>query len=175
MESFLRAPFSRTGLAAVLLRDPPFAADPVQEIRQQTMNGGDLRLIFLVTLVGIAGALILVAATPGEEATAAGRNWLALLDDQKYEESWNQAGSMFREQVPQQQWTDALKKSREPLGSLVSRTASRVQLTTSLRGAPDGEYVVIHFTTSLRNKSITERLTLVKERDRWRVAAYAIH
>ncbi len=134
-----------------------------------------MRLIFLVTLAGIAGALMTVAATPGEEASTAGQIWLALLDDQKYEESWNQAGSMFRDQVPQQQWTDALKKSREPLGPLVSRTASRVQLTTSLRGAPDGEYAIIHFTTSLRNKSITERLTLVKEDGRWRVAAYAIH
>jgi hypothetical protein len=139
------------------------------------MNGGDLRLIFLVTLAGIAGTLMTVAATPGEDAPTAGQNWLSLLDDQMYAESWNQAGSMFRDQVPQQQWTEALKKSRAPLGSLVSRTASRVQLTTSLRGAPDGEYAIIHFTTSLQNKSITERLTLVKEDGRWRVAAYAIH
>jgi hypothetical protein len=134
-----------------------------------------LRLIFVAALAGIAAALVTFGATPAEEASTAGQDWLSLLDSHKYEESWNQAGSMFRSQVGQQQWIDALKSSREPLGSFVSRTASRVQLTTSLRGAPDGEYAIIHFTTSLRNKSITERLTLVKEEGKWRAAAYAIH
>ena len=133
-----------------------------------------MRLI-AITLAGIAGALMTLAATPSEEASTAGQKWLSLLDDLKYEESWNQAGSMFRAQVGQQQWIGALKQSRQPLGSLVSRTASRVQLTTSLRGAPDGEYAIIHFTTSLQNKSITERLTVVKEDGRWQLAAYAIH
>jgi hypothetical protein len=139
------------------------------------MNGGNLRFIFVVALAGIVFALATVAATPGEEAVAVGEKWLSLLDDKKYEESWKQAGSRFREDVKQEQWVDALKRSREPLGSLVSRTDARVQLTTSLRGAPDGEYAVIHFTTSLQNKAITERLELVKEDGRWEVFAYAIH
>jgi hypothetical protein len=134
-----------------------------------------LRIFFLVILAAIAGAPMTVAATPGEEAPTAGQKWLSLLDDQKYEESWNQAGSAFRNQVSQEQWIDALKRSRLPLGSLVSRTASRVQLTTSLTGSPDGEYAIIHFATSLRNKSITERLELVREDGRWQVFAYAIH
>jgi hypothetical protein len=137
--------------------------------------GGNLRLIFIVTLAAIAGVLMTVAATPSDEAVTVGQSWLSLLDNQKYAESWKQAGSVFRDQVRQEQWIDALKKSRGPLGSLVSRTASRVQLTTSLRGAPDGEYAIIHFATSLRNKDITERLTLVKEDGRWQVAAFAIH
>jgi hypothetical protein len=139
------------------------------------MNGGNLRRIFVVSLAGIACALAMAAATPGEEAVAAGQKWLSLLDDQKYEESWKQAGAKFRDDVKQEQWVDALKRSREPLGALVSRTGARVQLTTSLRGAPDGEYAVIHFTTSLQNKTITERLDLVKEDGRWQVFAYAIH
>lgn len=134
-----------------------------------------MRLIFVVTLAGIACALTMAAATPGEDAVAAGQKWLSLLDEKKYEESWTQAGSKFRDDVKQEQWVDALKRSREPLGSLVSRTGARVQLTTSLRGAPDGEYAVLHFTTSLQNKTITERLDLRKEDGRWQVFAYAIH
>jgi hypothetical protein len=139
------------------------------------MNGGNLRLIFVVTLAGIVCALTIAAATTGEEAVAVGQKWLSLLDDKKYEESWTQAGSNFRDKVKQEQWVEALKRSREPLGSLVSRTGARVQLTTSLRGAPDGEYAVIHFTTSLQNKTITERLDLQKENGTWQVFAYAIH
>jgi hypothetical protein len=137
-------------------------------------NGGNVRLICVV-LAGIAGALMTVAAPADEEASTAGKKWLSLLDDQKYEESWKAAGSMFRDQVKQEQWVLALKRSREPLGSLVSRDSSRVDFAKSLRGAPDGEYCIIHFTTSFKNKSVTERLTLVKEDDKWQVAAYAIH
>ncbi len=83
---------------------------------------------------------------------------------------------MFRSQVTQEQWLASLKRFREPLGALLSRKPARVDFTSSLRGAPDGEYAIVHFTTSFRNKSdVTERLTLVKEENRWQAAAYAMH
>jgi hypothetical protein len=139
-------------------------------------NGGNLRLIFLMAVTGIAAALSAVAATPEEEASVIGEKWLALLDDQKYEESWTQASNMFRGEVPQERWVAALKQSRAPLGSMVSRTTARVDFTKTLRGAPDGDYAIIHFTTNFKNKSdVTERLTLVKEDGKWRASAYAIH
>jgi len=139
-------------------------------------NGGNLRLIFLITVTGIAAALIAVAATPEEEASAIGQKWLALLDDQKYEESWTQASAMFRSEVTQERWLAALKQSRAPLGSVDSRTTARVDFTKSLRGAPDGDYAIIHYTTGFKNKTgVTERLTLVKEDGKWQAAAYAIH
>jgi hypothetical protein len=132
--------------------------------------------LIVLALIAIFSANIAFAQTAGEEATGAGKNWLSLLDDQKYDESWKQAGSMFRNEVKQDQWVAALEKSRQPLGSPVSRAASRLDFTKSLRGAPDGEYAIIHFTTEFKNKtSITERLTLVKEDGKWQVAAYAIH
>lgn len=135
---------------------------------------GHLRLIFVVLVAAIPSAVI-VAAPPEEEASTAGQKWLALVDDQKYEESWKAAGSMFRSEVTQDQWVGALKRSREPLGALVSRTAARVEFAKSLRGAPDGDYAVIHFATSFASKTATERLTLVKEDDKWQMAAYAIY
>ena len=135
-----------------------------------------MRLIFLIAVTGIAAALSVVAATPEEEAPTIGQKWLVLLDDQKYEESWTQASTMFRSEVPQERWLAALKQSRAPLGSMVSRTTARVDFTKSLRGAPDGDYAIIHFTTTFKNKSeVTERLTLVKEDGKWQAAAYAIH
>lgn len=135
-----------------------------------------MRLILVVTLAGIAVALMTAATPAEEEASAAGQKWLALLDDQKYEESWNQAGSMFRDEVKQDQWVAVLQRSREPMGPQISRTTARVDFVKTLRGAPDGDYAIIHFTTSFKNKSgVTERLTLVKEDGRWQVAAYATH
>ena len=138
-----------------------------------------MRIIhFLMVAVVALTAMPAAAATitpEGEAAAAIGTKWLTLLDEQKYEESWKQAGSMFREQVSEEQWLGALKASRGPLGGLVSRKATRVDFTTTLRGAPDGEYCIIHYTTELKAKTITERLTLVKEDGAWQVSAYAIH
>ena len=136
----------------------------------------DSRLICVVILAGIAGAVMSVAAPTDEDASAIGAKWLSLLDDQKYEESWSQSASMFRDQVKQEEWVVALKRAREPMGPELSRTSSRVDFVKTLRGAPDGDYAIIHFTTSFKNKAgVTERLTLVKEDGKWQAAAYAIH
>jgi hypothetical protein len=134
-----------------------------------------VRLILVVGLIGIAGALMTIAGPAEDEASGTGQKWLAFLDDQKYDESWKQAGSMFRAEVKQEDWVVSLKRFRDPLGALVSRTSSRVDFTKSLRGAPDGEYAIIHYASEFKNKSITERLTLVKEDGKWQAAAYAIH
>ena len=138
-----------------------------------------MRLIALMTLLGVA-ATWLATAVPApdaeEEASTSGQKWLALLDDQKYEESWKQAGSLFRSEVTQEQWIASLERFRNPLGSMISRASSRIDFAKTLRGAPDGDYAIIHFTTSFKNKNdVTERLTLMKEDGRWQVAAYAIH
>jgi hypothetical protein len=134
-----------------------------------------MRLISMVALAGIAGALLTIAGPAKDEASTIGQKWLALLDDQKYEESGKQAGSMFRNEVKPDSWVASLKRFHDPLGSLVSRTASKVDFAKTLRGAPDGDYAIIHYTSEFKNKSITERLTLVKEDDNGQVAAYAIH
>ena len=135
-----------------------------------------VRLILVLVLAGIASAVTTVAAPAEEEASLAGQKWLALLDDQKYEESWTQAGSMFRAEVMQDQWVAVLKRLHQPMGPMLSRATARVDLVKTLRGAPDGDYAIIHYTTSFKNKAdVTERLTLVKEDGRWQAAAYAIH
>jgi hypothetical protein len=129
-----------------------------------------------VALAVLAAARIAPAVPADEEPAPSGEKWLSLVDGGEYEESWNQASSMFRGQVKQELWVAALKRSREPLGALVARGASRVEFATSLRGAPDGDYAIIHFSTAFANKSMaTERLTLVKEDGRWKMAAFAIY
>jgi Protein of unknown function (DUF4019) len=139
-------------------------------------SGGPLRLIFAVTLLGIACGWITIAGPAEDEASASGEKWLVLLDNQKYEESWRQAGSMFREEVKQEQWIASLQRFREPLGETLTRVVARVDFTRALRGAPDADYAIIHYTTDFKNKSaVTERLTLVKEDGRWQTAAYATH
>ena len=128
-------------------------------------------------LLLLALATLLLMGSPAEdEATTSGQKWLTLLDKENYAESWKQAASMFRGQVEQDEWVASLKRFRQPLGTPITRSATRVDFTKTLRGAPDGEYSIIHFTTDFANKiAVTERLTLVKENGAWLAAAYAIH
>ena len=131
---------------------------------------------FVFALAALTGGLSHAIAGPAEdEASAAGVKWLTLLDDQKYEESWNQAGSTFKSEVMKDQWVDGLTRQRRPMGPVVARTATRVDFTKTMRGAADGEYAIIHYKSELQNKTITERLTLAKEDGKWQVVAYAIH
>jgi hypothetical protein len=135
-----------------------------------------MRSICLIILAAVAGITGTAAEPSSEEARKAGEAWLSLVDNQKYEQSWKEADAQFQSEVTVDQWEAALKRSRDPLGAMVSRAAPRANFAKTLRGAPDGEYVIFHFQTDFKNREgATERLTLVQKDGKWRVVAYAIH
>jgi hypothetical protein len=136
---------------------------------------GYVCLVVFGILASLSTNLIMTGTQSEEDVAPDAQKWLALVDDQKYEESWMRASSMFRSEVKQEQWIAALKRSRDPLGSVSSRTRTRLQFSNSLRGAPDGNYAILHYQTAFSSKSATERLTLVKEDGRWQMAAYGIY
>jgi hypothetical protein len=65
---------------------------------------------------------------------------------------------------------------RGPLGALQDRRLAGAEYTSTLPGAPDGEYVVIQFQAKYANKaSAVETLTPMKDSDGvWRVSGYFI-
>jgi hypothetical protein len=135
---------------------------------------------FLVAFIAVA---ILVGAAPRssgadtpETAESAALTWLALVDAGNYPESWSTAAAYFRNAVPQSQWVSKVAAVRGPLGAVKSRRVAASQSTHSLPGAPDGEYMVIRFTTSFEHKAdATETVTPMKDPDgHWRVSGYYI-
>ncbi|THB73621.1 MAG: DUF4019 domain-containing protein [Desulfobacteraceae bacterium] len=110
------------------------------------------------------------------EAVTSALAWLSLVDSGEYEDSWNTSATYFKAAVTADQWQQTLTAVRKPLGALNSRAVKSAAFHTSLPGAPDGEYVVIQFSTSFANKaSATETVTPVKEKDgTWRVTGYYI-
>jgi len=134
-------------------------------------------------LVALFAFAVLVGAapqTPGadtpETAQTAALAWLALVDAGNYPQSWNTAAAYFRNAVPQSQWVSKVGAVRGPLGAVKSRRVSSSQSTHSLPGAPDGEYVVIQFTTSFEQMAdAIETVTPLKDPDgHWRVSGYFI-
>jgi len=111
-----------------------------------------------------------------EAAKLAAQSWLALVDAEKYADSWTAAASGFQKAVSTADWTRAVAGVRQPLGKLVSRQLRLAEYKTSLPGVPDGKYVVIQFDTAFEHKpQAVETVTPTQEPDgAWKVSGYFI-
>ena len=135
-----------------------------------------------LTLVVFAAIFLLnlnftcVASASEKEAIAAAQAWLALVDEGKYEESWQEASSLFKRSVKVEQWMSAVQGARETLGKKIKREFSSAEQHTSLPNAPDGNYVVIFFKTSFdKKKEGLETITPMLDKDgTWRVSGYYV-
>lgn len=134
-------------------------------------------VILLSCLSLIVCSQPLLADEAAEKAAqAASEQWLALVDQGQYAESWGTAASYFKNAVSEKQWMQSMKGARQPLGKMISRRLKSAIFTTSLPGAPDGQYVVIQYATSFENKaSAVETVTPMRGPDKqWRVSGYFI-
>ena len=94
------------------------------------------------------------------------RAWLDLVDSEKYEENWEEASEYFKSAITKDKWEESLHAVRKPLCKMVSRELTSSQYTTSLPGAPDGEYVVIQSTRlfSIVNEGVMENMLIWNKR-----------
>jgi len=113
---------------------------------------------------------------PEAVAQSAAVAWLALLDAGSYAASWDAAAMRFREAVTREDWQARAAGLRGPMGALKSRNFQSETFSHSLPGAPDGDYVVIRFSSSFAHTgSAIETVTPMKDVDgTWRVAGYFI-
>jgi len=111
-----------------------------------------------------------------EQAKKAAETWLKLVDEGKYRETWEQAAVIFKDHVTAEGWAQMVGAVRKPLGAVVSREFKLAHYSTSLPGAPDGEYVVIQYDTAFENKkAAVETITPMLDKDgQWRVSGYYI-
>ena len=70
----------------------------------------------------------------------------------------------------------ALKRVLQPFGKVVSRKLLSTNHTTSMPGAPDGEYIVMQYQTDFESKKgAVETITPMKDPDgQWRVSGYYV-
>ena len=132
--------------------------------------------VVVVSLLVLAFATLAVAEDKTKAAELASEAWLKFVDSGDYSQSWMEASSLFKAAVTQQQWEQKVRAARQPLGALISRNLKSAQYTTTLPGAPDGQYVVIQYDTSFANKkSAIETVTPMLDKDgQWRVSGYFI-
>jgi DNA-binding CsgD family transcriptional regulator len=111
-----------------------------------------------------AAASIAVPSSPSVEAA---RAWLALVDEGKWQESWEGTTSSFQKLNTVQVWQSLSKQVRGPMGATLTRTAVSEEDVP----APPAGVRVIRFKTDYANKAgVTETISLARENGAWRVA-----
>lgn len=137
-----------------------------------------MRIAFISALAAVVlsfGGCVASTSTEAEAAALkAAKSWLALIDAEAYEASWDASATYFHGAVTKDHWVQTLTASRKPLGANISRKVKSSSYHTSLEGAPQGQYVVIRFISEFANRrKVYETVTQMKDKDgAWRVAGY---
>jgi hypothetical protein len=132
--------------------------------------------LLLAGVISCTGAKSADNSKAEQAAVKAATSWLALVDAEKYPESWEQAAQLFKGAISKEKWIKAVETARKSFGKNISRKLKSKLYYTALPGAPDGKYVVIQFQSSFKNKnSAIEAITPMLDKDgKWRVSGYYI-
>ncbi|WP_448537511.1 helix-turn-helix domain-containing protein [Sphingobium yanoikuyae] len=148
--------------------------------RRRPILPGVLLMTFVLGLLALA-ALPDAAPTPqstpaaaqahNAEVVDAARQWLALIDQDKWDESYRGTGSAFQKLNTAQVWTEVSQTMRGRFGALQSRSL----LSQEELPAPPHGYEVVKFRASYANQAqAIETVTLDRENGAWRVVGVTI-
>jgi hypothetical protein len=112
-----------------------------------------------------ASQVTAVTPTPDDRA----REWLVLVDDKNFSQSWNQAAKAFQGRQKADAWAKTADTVRTPLGAVASRGLKSIDLTRS-------NMAVIRYDTAFARKAgAVETVTLAFENGSWSVSDYSVN
>ncbi len=112
-----------------------------------------------------APVLAQTAPAPADRA----RQWLVLVDDKNYVQSWQQAGKAFQTRRKADAWAGDAAAERESYGAVASRDLKSVDLGRA-------NVAVIRYDTVFAHKaSAVETVTLAFENGGWSVTNYSVN
>ena len=101
--------------------------------------------------------------------------FLGYLDQGRFADSYAYTGMLIRAQLDRDAFSAQIQKTREGTGALQSRELIDTAYTTTVSGAPEGQYVVLHYHASFANRQdAVETLYLALAKGYWRVVGYNI-
>jgi DNA-binding CsgD family transcriptional regulator len=105
------------------------------------------------------------------EVVDAARQFLLLIDQGRWDDSYQATGDSFRKLNSAAVWAQVSEKVRPPLGAVISRTL----IGQENLPAPPAGYEVVKFRTRFANKAnAVETVTLDREDGHWRVVGITI-
>jgi hypothetical protein len=146
-------------LIAVLLLATPLAAAPVQ-----TENAAPAQ----PSLMSADTAAAIAAATRAAES------WLRLVDEGRYDASWETAAKAFQEGVSKEDWEQTLAQVRLPLEPIGARTLRMTRYLENPPQAPPGVYVLVQFETQSAGGAVIETVVPMRSGDDWKVSGYFV-
>lgn len=133
-------------------------------------------MLSLIPAISFAASSKDVPTEGAEEAAKASKDWLTLLDNGRYGDSWEKASSLLKKTMPKNGWEQVLEKTRKPLGSVGSREAIDQRVAKNPHGLPPGSYMVLFYKTKFAQKAMAyELVTLFNEDGHWRVVTYQVN
>ena len=116
------------------------------------------------------------ADTPPDPTAAAQEavdGWFSLIDAGSYAEAYDTASDILKENVTRDEFVSTYQEARSLVGTVRSRVFRSAMPTTTLPGAPPGDYVVFEFDAEYeRKENAVERVTTALEAGLWRVAGH---
>jgi len=102
--------------------------------------------------------------TPDDRA----RQWLVLVDDKNYAQSWTESAKVFQNRQKTDAWAVDAGKRRAPLGAVASRGLKSIDLSRS-------NIAIIRYDTVFAHKAAAiETVTLAFENGGWLVTDYSV-
>lgn len=181
------------GAAPQSLGDKPFGdAETALPVRSGTSRAAKWRLAWIVGGVLIMSLILAMlalgptaqvayppatpapttaTATAETEVVQSARAWLALVDQGRWNDSFEGTGPVFHAVNTSERWAELSKAVRTPLGKVMSRTAISQERTTT----PPHGYEVVKFRTSFAGRpDAIETVSLVRDGGAWKVEGYFI-
>lgn len=110
---------------------------------------------------------VTTAATPAPNDRA--RQWLVLVDDKNFAQSWKDASKAFQTRQTADAWANDAGNKRVPLGAVASRDLKSIDVSRS-------NVAVVRYDTSFAKKTgAVETVTLSFENNGWAVSDYSVN
>ena len=111
-----------------------------------------------------------------QKALESSAKWLKIVDAGDYGKSWDEFSKTYQSKVTKEQMNTSLSTVLKPLGKLLKREVISKKYMTALPALPDGEYVLIRYSSSFEKKKMAiETILSVLDADKvWRVGTYLI-
>ena len=101
--------------------------------------------------------------------------FLGYLDEGRFADSYAYTGMLLRARAEREAFAAQIQKARAGTGALQARELIDAAYNTSVEGAPEGQYVILHYHSNFANRQDTvETITLALAKGYWRVDGYYI-
>lgn len=135
-----------------------------------------MKKLLLAAMIVALSAGLCFAASPEKKAQIAAKNWLEMIDNKDYAQSYDEAASFFKANINKCEWLQTCGSLRDMLGKAESRKLVSATRQEKMKDAPDGEYVILVYKTDFKRKAGAQEIVVpVLDKDgKWRISGYHV-